>query len=313
MHFAKTLGTACSSFAITNIDDLFVLVTFFAESSINENLTPLKITIGQYLGFSIIILVSMIGFAVAQAIPAEPIGFLGLLPILLGLYKLSRLPLPRTCTRRGSKDTHRNINTPSTTTTTDTITSIGKITTAAGIKSVISVASVSVMNGGDNISTYIPLFSQAKGAEIAVYVITYYILLGIWCLAGYLIMKQKHILAIAQKYAKVGVPLLYVGLGVFIIVKSDCYPWSIRKIDDRFLTDPGKVVLGLITAVFIAAYLGILVYIRTRKRSESRVTVDADLELQAVDLASETDKDSSERDIKLSACAKQGHVERPPL
>lgn len=45
------------------------------------------------------------------------------------------------------------------------------------------------MNGADNIGTYVPLFSRAKGAEIAVYVVTYYILLGLWCLAAFLIMK----------------------------------------------------------------------------------------------------------------------------
>ncbi|KAF3216389.1 hypothetical protein TWF679_003009 [Orbilia oligospora] len=70
------------------------------------------------------------------------------------------------------------------------------------------------MNGGDNIGTYVPLFSQAEAAEIAVYVVTYYILLGIWCLIAFLIIKQRHILLIAQKYAGVVVPLLYVGLGV---------------------------------------------------------------------------------------------------
>ena len=54
MQFGKSIGTACSSFAITNIDDLFVLVTFFAEATTSTTLSPLKITIGQYLGFTIL-------------------------------------------------------------------------------------------------------------------------------------------------------------------------------------------------------------------------------------------------------------------
>lgn len=86
------------------------------------------------------------------------------------------------------------------------------------------------MNGGDNIGTYIPLFSQAKGAEIAVYVVVYYILLGAWCLVAFLVMKQKHIRNVAQRYARVVVLFLYVGLGVYIIVKSSCYAWSIQRI-----------------------------------------------------------------------------------
>ncbi|KAF3103671.1 hypothetical protein TWF103_007179 [Orbilia oligospora] len=219
MQFGKVLGTACSTFAITNIDDLFVLATFFTESSVNKNLTPLKIAIGQYVGFSVIIVISMIGFAVAQAIPSEPIGFLGLLPILLGVWKL--LGLIFTSNLEEEEEQTENVKT-------------------AGMKCILKVASITVMNGGDNIGTYVPLFSQAEGAEIAVYVVTYYILLGIWCLIAFLIIKQRHILLVAQKYAGVVVPLLYVGLGIFIVIKSHCYPWSIQNINEGFLGNPGR-------------------------------------------------------------------------
>ncbi|KAJ5966340.1 hypothetical protein N7481_013054 [Penicillium waksmanii] len=90
MQFGKAIGTACASFAITNIDDAFVLVTFFAEASTRKNtsITPLKITIGQYLGFTVIVVISMIGFGVSLVLPSEPIGFLGLLPMLLGVWAL---------------------------------------------------------------------------------------------------------------------------------------------------------------------------------------------------------------------------------
>ena len=84
MQFGKSVGIACSSFAITNIDDMFVLVTFFAEASTNTSLTPLKITLGQYIRFTVIVVLSMIGFGVSLVPPSEPIGFLGLLPIVLG-------------------------------------------------------------------------------------------------------------------------------------------------------------------------------------------------------------------------------------
>ncbi|KAF3095842.1 hypothetical protein TWF102_006838 [Orbilia oligospora] len=161
----------------------------------------------------------MIGFAVAQAIPSEPIGFLGLLPILLGVWKL--LGLIFTSNLEEEEEQTENVKT-------------------AGMKCILKVASITVMNGGDNIGTYVPLFSQAEGAEIAVYVVTYYILLGIWCLIAFLIIKQRHILLVAQKYAGVVVPLLYVGLGIFIVIKSHCYPWSIQNINEGFLGNPGR-------------------------------------------------------------------------
>ena len=55
------------------------------------------------------------------------------------------------------------------------------------IKVIFKVSSITIMNGGDNIGTYIPLFSQVKRAEIAIYVVTYYILLGVWCFAAWMV------------------------------------------------------------------------------------------------------------------------------
>ena len=66
-----------------------------------------------------------------------------------------------------------------------------------GAKSILKVSIITLINGGDNIGTYIPLISQAKGAEIAVYVVVHYILPGVWCLVAFLVMKQKHVLLVA--------------------------------------------------------------------------------------------------------------------
>jgi cadmium resistance protein CadD (predicted permease) len=68
----------------------------------------------------------------------------------------------------------------------------------SNFKNVSEVAIITVMNGGDNIGTYVPLFSQAHKVDIAIYVVTYYILLGFRCLAAFLVMRQRHILALAR-------------------------------------------------------------------------------------------------------------------
>jgi cadmium resistance protein CadD (predicted permease) len=117
------------------------------------------------------------------------------------------------------------------------------------MKSILKVSVLTLMNGGDNIGTYISLFSQAKGAEIAVYVVTYYILVGVWCLVAFLVMKQKQILRIAEKYASLVVPLLYECLGIYIVVNSSCYPWSIQHISSSISTHPGVVIMAVVTIV----------------------------------------------------------------
>ncbi|CAG9997227.1 unnamed protein product [Clonostachys byssicola] len=245
MQFGKVLGEACATFAITNIDDLFVLITFFAEATTSRVLTPWKIVIGQYIGFTIIVCISMIGFGLSLVLPSEPIGFLGLLPILLGIWKFSNLFLPQT-----EEET--------------------QVSTAYGAKGIFKVTLITLMNGGDNIGTYIPLFSQVQRAEIAVYVVVYYILLGLLCLGSFLVMRQKHILALIQKYVDYVIPLLYTGLGIFIIIKSECYPWSIEQIDKSVAKDLGQgTMAGATVFVILAASCGMAWYTVAKRKSHA--------------------------------------------
>ncbi|PVH99789.1 hypothetical protein DM02DRAFT_614774 [Periconia macrospinosa] len=255
MNFGSAIGTACSSFIITNIDDIFVLVTFFAEASRSTTITPLKIVLGQYIGFSIIIGISMIGYGLAMVLPAAPIGFLGLLPIMLGVWKILELAFSNFDDEEeqageGGRE--------------------GNTSKRASVKSVVKVAGITLMNGGDNLGTYTPLFSQAKGAEIAVYVVTYYIFLGLLCLVAFLIMKQKHILRIARKYAHFIIPFLYIGLGIFITVKSECYPWSVENIDENVASRPGRIIMGVVTMVLLLTAIVVMVWYQWRTRSAKR-------------------------------------------
>ncbi|KAF5979147.1 hypothetical protein FCOIX_5430 [Fusarium coicis] len=255
INFGQAIGTACATFAATNVDDIFVLVAFFAESTTSPFLTPVKIAVGQYVGFTVIVAVSMIGYGASFLIPAEPIGFLGLLPILLGIWWIL------TYIFRKDEDEEEALD--------------QELTTADGFRAVFKVASITVMNGADNISTYIPLFAEAKAGELAIYIVVYYIMLGVWCCAAYLIMRQKHILHIAQKYARRLVPFLYVGLGIFIIVNSECYPWAIEEIDDDITSHPGKIVMGVTTAGLLAICIGAMLWRKLSQRSQEVLVDDA--------------------------------------
>ncbi|KAL8420454.1 hypothetical protein RB594_003294 [Gaeumannomyces avenae] len=271
MDFGKAVGTACGSFAVTNIDDIFVLVTFFAEASNSNSITPLMITVGQYVGFTVIIIISMIGFGASLLLPSEPIGYLGLLPILLGIWGLLEF-LPG---EEESEDSATVVDSAA----------AAAASFAVGLKTILKVSIVTVTNGGDNIGTYVPLFAQAKGAEIAVYVVTYYILLGVWCLAAFLFMKQKHVLRAAQKYASIVVPFLYMGLGVFIIIKSECYPWSIERIDDANPSHPGKTITAVTTTFFILACTGAMLWYKLRKNAARPAPVAGGSDPESLEMA----------------------------
>lgn len=241
MHLVETIGKACLIFIFTNIDDAFVLVTFFAESATSRNLTPWKIILGQYIGFTVIMAISMVGFAVALAVPTEPVGFLGLLPILLGVWEFLELVIPD-----DDDDDEEE----------------GETKAIASARSIFKVASISVMNGSDDIGTYIPLFSQLKGAEIAVYAVVYYIMLGVWCLLAFLVMKQKHVLRVCEKYSSFVVPLLYIGIGIYIVIDSHCFPWSIGEINQHLRGNNGQIIVGVVAAGTMAVAIGVLTWVR---------------------------------------------------
>ena len=85
------------AFATTNIDDIFILLVLFSQvrtevirkegRAVREKATRKKlyIVIGQYLGFSMIIFLSIIGSLSSFFIPVSWIGLLGFVPIYMGV------------------------------------------------------------------------------------------------------------------------------------------------------------------------------------------------------------------------------------
>jgi cadmium resistance protein CadD (predicted permease) len=77
-----TLITGVISYAATNIDDMFVLTLFFSQ-------TPRKwrVVLGQYLGFTPLLVISLVGFFGGRVLPHEWVRFFGLAPIAIGVKK----------------------------------------------------------------------------------------------------------------------------------------------------------------------------------------------------------------------------------
>ena len=64
--------TAVVTFAATNVDDILVLVMFFSQ--LNTSFRPRHVIIGQYVGFAILVSVSLLGFLGSLVIPRPWIG-----------------------------------------------------------------------------------------------------------------------------------------------------------------------------------------------------------------------------------------------
>lgn len=104
-------------------------------------MTPVKIVLSQYVVFSVTSSISIIGFELAFVVPTAPIGFLGLLPIMVGTWRA--LDLSIAVVEQDGDEAEKS----------------------ASLRSVGTVAAITLLNEGDNVGTYTPLCSQAKGAR----------------------------------------------------------------------------------------------------------------------------------------------------
>src|SRR5712691_4719683 len=81
--FVSALITGAVAFSATNIDDIVFLTIFFSQ-------TPhrWRVVFGQYVAFTALVLVSLIGFFGGQVLPHEWLRLFGVAPITIGIKKL---------------------------------------------------------------------------------------------------------------------------------------------------------------------------------------------------------------------------------
>lgn len=87
--FIKLLTKVIVTFLLTNIQDVVILMNYFLESSKeNSSLKTHHVVIGQYLGFSTLLSLSLIGYLISYVLPVKVFGFLGFVIIFFGLNGL---------------------------------------------------------------------------------------------------------------------------------------------------------------------------------------------------------------------------------
>ena len=155
--------------------------------------------VGQYLGIGLLIVISTLGSFLALVVPQYIIGLMGLVPISIGIIRLIHMrkhnnPISEQTTERDSKWHYL---------------------------SMVSVATVTFSNGGDNIGIYTPLFAKYNSAgEIVFISLIFMIMTGIWCIVAYYLMSHP---LVATRFRKIGhiiFPFVLIGLGIFILISS---------------------------------------------------------------------------------------------
>ena len=195
------ISTGAVAFSATNIDDMVILLLFFSQ--VNASFTPRHIVAGQYVGFAALIVSSLPGLFGGLIIPQHWIGLLGMLPIAIGISSLvnQEEDLPEFVkeeTEQFEDSTIASFLSPQT----------------------YSVAVVTVANGSDNISVYVPLFASSDYVSFSIIIVVFFLLIGVWCYTAYKLSHQRVIADFLTRRGNQLVPFVLIGLGAFIVLKS---------------------------------------------------------------------------------------------
>ncbi len=193
--------TGVVAFIATNIDDIVILLVFFSQ--VNENFRPWQIVVGQYLGFTILVILSLPGLFGGLILPQSWIGLLGLIPIAIGMSSLV------------NRETEQLADVPE-----DIIPSATSTNNYFLTPQIYTVAAITVANGSDNISIYIPLFSSTQLESFLIIIGLFFLLLAVWCYIAYQLTHQQKIADFFTNYGNYLVPFVLMGLGVVIVWKS---------------------------------------------------------------------------------------------
>ena len=172
-------------------------------SQINTNFRPRHIVAGQFLGFTVLLLLSLPGLFGGLVLSKSWIGLLGLLPMSIGISSLVNQ----------EEDSSKEVVAATEETEASTITSFFS-------PQAYSVATVTIANGSDNISVYVPLFASSNLETFLVIIVLFFLLLGIWCYTAYKLINNRVIADILTRYVNNLVPFFLIGLGAYIVLQS---------------------------------------------------------------------------------------------
>lgn len=209
--FTQAIVAGVTAFIATNLDDIVILMLFFAQ--VNATFRPKHIFVGQYIGFTILIALSLPGFFGGLVLPKAWIGLLGLVPIAIGLKEL----LDQKTHKPNIQSVSQELSQPQ---TQQPIRSKFASLLAPPIYPVITVT---VANGGDNVGIYVPLFASSSLPTLSIILTTFFVMVSLWCFIAYWLTQHPLIAQGLTRWGGAIVPFILIGLGLYILVESETY------------------------------------------------------------------------------------------
>ncbi|MCG6134636.1 MAG: cadmium resistance transporter [Nostoc sp. LLA-1] len=199
----------------TTFDDNLYLTAFFGK--VNHAFRPRHIIIGEFVGFTTLVMASLPGFLGGLILPEAWIGLLGLLPIFIGISHLmskEEEEVLQTVSVQFEQSVKSQYQKPR-----------QKKTLLATLKDpqTYRVSAVTIANGGNNIGIYIPLFASSNIPSLAVILCVCYSAIGTWCFLSYNLTRNPVMASVLTRYGRKIFPFILIYLGLSIIIDSGSY------------------------------------------------------------------------------------------
>lgn len=217
MALFETLQIALGAGLATTFDDNLYLTGFFGESS--RTFRPLHVIVGELLGFTFLLSVSLIGVPLGLVFTPQKVGLLGLMPILIGVMNLLNYRKQRSTGKQRqfpghSLSSHRAHYFES-----------GRATVLGVLRQrqTYDVFLVSVSSGGNNLSIYIPLFASLSIVDTLIVVPVFYAYIAAWLFLSFALTRAPGLALVLNRYAPLFFPFILIWLGCRILLDTGAF------------------------------------------------------------------------------------------
>ena len=203
MGILETISLGIGAFVATNIDDLFILIVFFAK----RNFPPSQIVLGEFVGMGLLLGASLFASLIALVIPPNLLGLIGLFPIAIGIKELVELRNAVTGDVNDDKVVNR----------------LSKSRWRIYLP-FLTVATIT-FSGGEEIGIYTSIFVTHDGLlEIITIVSVVMVLTGVLCIIAAYLVNHTLLATRFRLIADKALPFLLIALGVYILTEAFLVP-----------------------------------------------------------------------------------------
>jgi cadmium resistance protein CadD (predicted permease) len=199
--FISLIGIGATSFAATNIDDLFILMAFFAN---RRSFPTLHVVLGQYVGMGALLAIGIVCSLIALVVPNNLIGLIGIFPIAIGIKELLELR---------KKDDDDDEEEPAAKQPSQRSKWIAYLP-------FLAVTAVT-FSGGEEIGIYASVFAiNNETSEIIVIILVVMGLTGVWCGVASYLVNHSFLAVRFRRIASRILPFVLIGLGLYIMAEA---------------------------------------------------------------------------------------------